>query len=310
MNKIKNCIRVGKTIIPILLLLCLTSCGTNIFKELTDEQLPNDTTALIESGHYEEAIAKADQIIDDANASLEEKQKAYADKGLAILGKNNISLGQIASVAGDFSTASDFLNGGLEQLTRKLPISSIDAQESADMLNAAYALSESGTITPSMGLSEVSSIAPSLNNNAQFRRAFANATVVIKMATYYLDITENGATLNSLAKASDLTLTDVFLYLNQAPRGVYYYSINAYDAAVKSNALTQSQLSSATDAIEAAYNMNELYKAYINGTTFTIKNRNGQNLNIYTSDTFFGLTGNAKETLLKDALKEIYNYYK
>lgn len=312
MTTLKFISRVGKVFLPILFILCLAGCGTNIFKGLSDEQLPKDTTKLIETGHYEEAIQAADAIIESSETTVEEKQKAYADKGLAILGKNNVSLGVIASTVGDYTTASDFLNGGLAKLTSQLLISNNDAIESADMLNAAFELSQSGTVTPSIRImsSLPALLAPSLNKTAQFNRAFANATVVVKMGTRYLDITEEGVTLNSTAKAGDLTITDVFLYLNSGVRNVYYYSINAYDAAIKSNALTQSQLNAVKNALEANYNMHKLYKAYENNTAFTMVDIQDQNLNVYTSATFSGVTGEARETLLKEALRAIYNHYK
>lgn len=299
-------------LIPCFAVIILAGCSQNIFEGLSQETDSTDTTELVESGQYDEAISEAETVINSSSSSSEDKQQAYVDKGLAILAKNGIKLGEIGSIAANFSDADDLLNGGLAELSDTMPIELDAAVESADCLNAAFALSESGTTTSSIGLSALTMpLAPSLNSTAQFRRAVANATVVIKMSTLYLDITENGATLNAIAKESNLDVIDVFVYLCGSSRNVFYYASNAYDAAVKSGAFSTNQLTTLTKGLEAAGNLRSLYRAYFTGTTFRLEDSSGNSLSVYTTPrSFSGSQLDSDKELVKTALNEIYTYYK
>ena len=240
----------------------LSACGQNIFKGLAGdpERTAEDLNKL---GLFSEAIKKADAIIQKVQTGAT-AQTALTDKAVGIMGANNSLPQATLQVVSSQSTHPSA--NIVASLSDTLPISPSTSIVVADLFNYANDLSISTNITviPEeiailFGISSAqrlisiqgvanNALTSSLNTTAQFRRGFANATVVVKMVTRYLDITVNPstsqatATLNSTAISESMTSRKVVLYLHNPPRTALYYAENAIDAFQKSESLTESQL--------------------------------------------------------------------
>ena len=292
------------------LALAVSGCEQNVFKGLVKDTTPKDTKTLIESGNYTEAIQKADEVINNSASTTEQKQNAYVDKGTALLGKNNVEFANILSVVSDLTKDTIDTQSVFNKTKEVLPISVTDAQDSADAFNLAYELGLSSHVTLRLSSSLIgtNSIIASLNETTQYRRGVANATVVIKMATRYLDINNDGsntsATLNALAVEENKTWVDVLLYLSNPPKEIFYYASNAYEGFKKSNALTESQLTTIKKLVTVSRNIKNLRAAYLSSSTFTVVDFNNQPTGIYSSPRAFNVS-HTEDDMLRECLTEI-----
>jgi len=292
--------------VPVLVLgiaLSLTGCEQNVFKSLVKDTGPTDTKSLIESGHFTEAISKADETLNDSSATPVEKQQAYVDKGTAILGQNNVEFSNVLSVISEFTQDTVNTKNAYESAQEKIPIDVDAAKSSAEALNSADELT-----SDSLRLTSLINI-PTVNNNVQFTRGVANLVVVIKMCSLVMTVeSDNTVTLNREISPDWTTAVN---YLTGSPtRTIYYYAANAQDAFVKSNALTSSQLNIVTKVATTALNIKMLRTAMDNNTTFTIVDRSGVSAGFYTTPSPFTSNSVDREALLHTCMNKIGSYVK
>lgn len=284
-------------VVPTLTLM-LSGCGQNIFQGLAGES-KKSAESLLESGDFSGAIDKANATIATTQTG-EACQEAVSIKATALMGQSNSLPKDALQAVSDISNKSDNI---IATLDKAFPITPSNSVIVADLLNYADSLGSSTNInvvpegfsSASSSRSEISNqrinaipnltLSPSLNKTAQFRRGFANATVVIKMATQYLDITEGSTgttvTLNSTAKTVGLHEEGIIIYLTNAPRSILYYAENGIDAFEKSNALSTSQLNSLRKIRSVGLNFNLLRTIHNNGSgTFTAVNYQGASLGL------------------------------
>ncbi len=292
--------------IPVLiagLMLSLTGCEQNVFKSLVNDTEVTDTTALIESGHYTEAISQADETINDSSATPEEKQQAYADKGTAILGQNNVEFSSVLSVISEFTNETINTKNVFDMSQEKIPIDVDAAKSSAEALNTA-----DGYTFETLRLTSFLNI-PTVNNNVQFTRGVANLIVVMKMCSLVMTVQSDSTVTLNVDIAPDWTTA--VNYLTGSPtRTIYYYASNALDAFTKSNALTESQLNMIKKIVTATLNIKTLRTAFDNHTTFTVVDRMGASAGVYTSPQPFTSNNLSNDTLLHTCLNEIGRYSK
>ncbi|NDC82802.1 hypothetical protein EB093_03960 [bacterium] len=242
--------------------LLLSGCGQNIFSGLagSTEQSTDD---LLKSGNFSSAKDQATQTIAElASTKGDEFQKALNQKAVAILGENRSLPQQSLGILADLKNNPS--SNIVASISNVMGISPSESAVAADLLNYAYDISSSlnVTIIPDeiktiLGISSFTpkfsamsgnnneSLSPSLNSTAQFNRGFANAIVVIKMVTRYLDISSSSdsleVTLNSTAVGESISARDVMMYLSNPPKTAYYYSTNAVDGLTKAGILTTDQ---------------------------------------------------------------------
>ena len=313
---------VSIAILPVM----LSACGQNIFKGLAGDP-ERSSEDLLKRGDFSAAIHQAEAVIQRVQTGSE-AQAAVSVKATAIMGQNS-SLPQntLQAVVDLSKNASANI---VTALNNSLPISHSASIVVADLLNYANDLSISTNITvipaeisslPGISslshpivIQTVSSVAnlalsPSLNSSTQFRRGVANATVVVKMVTLYLDITVDSTTtvtLNRTAISSSVAPRDVVLWLAAVPRSVAYYGSNAIDGFQKAGVLSTSQLDSLTNLKTIGTNLNNLYAVAVAGNngTFTLKDRNGATVSTIH---FSGETGADLDAKYMLALTRIIN---
>ncbi len=304
----------------------LSACGQNIFKGLAGDP-ERSSEDLLKRGDFSAAIHQAEAVIQRVQTGSD-AQDAVSVKATAIMGQNNSLPQNTLQAVVDLS--KDASANIVTQLNNSLPISPSASIVVADLLNYANDLSTStninvipAEIASLLGISSASrpisiqtvtsvpnlALSPSLNSSTQFRRGVANATVVVKMVTLYLDITVDSTTtvtLNSTAISSSVTPRDVVIYLGTSARGVAYYGDNAIDAFQKSGVLTTNQLNSLTNLKTIGTNLRNLYAVAVasNTGTFTLKDRNGSTVSTIV---FNGETGTALDTKYMLALTRIVN---
>lgn len=268
------------------LMLLSAGCGQNVFKGLTNVET-------------DDTVAQSQSVINSSTATSAQKQQAYIALANAYLDQNGVSLGKVLGKIALLNTGDSVTRNAFQQISSAISITPSSAIQCADALNSAEAYGVNGTATQDIGVTAVT-LVPSVNMNIQFNRGFANTMVVLRMISYCLNIDSDGTpTLNA-----GFTWTDTLTYLAGGSKGVYYYSANALDAFQKSGALTTDQLDILKRVTKVGSQLKTLYQAYQNGTTFVLQNYN--NVTVYTSSTFSGLSSSAKETLLETCFVKIF----
>lgn len=268
--------------------LMLSGCGTNIFKGL--DSTSHGTAAeqardAADKGDYTLALAQANKVLENGNSTVEEKIDANNIIGGSILAKNGITVldvgvrilefkkGTISSENGE--NANDNIVAALKSLVAT--ISTADMEAAAEAFNNAADLQStlgSESVGPRIIVPQTIDnvvLSPTLNKSVQFRRGVANATVVVKMATLYLDISVEGqgsVVLNSNALGLSITPRDVVLYLGARPRSVFYYANNAVDAFTKSNVLSNGQLNGINSLKDVGTELDSLYTAALTNSSY------------------------------------------
>ncbi len=264
-----------------------TGCGSNIFKSLESAKQKTASEA-IKTGDFSSALTSSQAII-DSGATGATLQAALIDKGTAIMGQQNALPYTLLPTLKTLADNPTSANNIIKTINENLTISVANAITAADALNYAVNLSTSTNIHIT-GTVENIVLSPSLNASAQFRRGFANATVVIKMTTLYLDISTDpfNVTRNSTAVSGDKTYERIMEYLFTAPRTVAYYAENAVDAFQKSNVLTSSQLDVVTKLKTCGTNFKNLNAIRLNDNngTFQVIDKNGSSIMSYSSISF------------------------
>jgi len=306
----------------------LSGCGQNIFKGLAGD--PNRSSEeLLKRGDFSAAIQKSDETLQRVQTGSE-AQNALAIKATAILGQNSSLPKDALQVVSDLT--KDTSANIVSSISNSLPISATSAAQAADLLNYADALSSSTNIivipTEIANLLSLSAIqrpisiqgvtnntlSASLNSTAQFRRGFANGTVVVKLVTQYLDITVDpnsasaSVTLNATAISESKTARDVVLYLHNPPKSTLYYAENGLDAFEKSGALTTDQLKPFKRIKLLGINFDALRTIALNNDSgsFVLKDEYGATItgSKAFSTTFFSGSGTAATKYI-DSLKAI-----
>ena len=313
MKTSSNRIWLIETLSIAVVLFTLTGCGQNIFKGLAGAPVITDSHELINMGNYTAAITQADVVINNPDSTPIAKQAAYTDKAIAIMGKNDMTFGKIATIFSKLSTAFDAGESATTVIDSSFfaeisAMSEEDAFESAKALNAANALSE--VSASSIRTSAISlELPPDLSKNEQATRGWVNFAAVYKMADRYLD-------LDDISKAKlDPTVTGnsnitVLRYLFTGDESTEYFFENCHDAFLKSGILTESQKATFQDAAITVWNLGRLLDAYEDNTVFEMKDLDGRSLNVYTTPTAFSGGDSNKEKLLSEALEHIYEYAK
>lgn len=268
------------------LMLLSAGCGQNVFKSLTNVET-------------DDTVSQSQSVINSSTATAAQKQQAYIALANAYLDQNGVSLGKILGKIALLNTGDSVTRNAFQQISSAISITPSSAMQCADALNSAEAYGVNGTATQDIGVTAVTAVS-SVNMNVQFSRGIANITVVLRMISYCLTIDSDGTpTLNA-----GYTWADTLTYLVGGSKGVYYYAANALDAFQKSGALTTDQLDILKRVTKVGSQLKTLYQAYQNGTTFVLQNYN--NVTVYTSSTFSGLSSSAKETLLETCFVKIF----
>ena len=285
--------------------LFLPGCGESLFKGLDGDTAARTAQEANENGDYDRALSLSQAIIDNPSASTEEKQAAYADKGVSLLAVHDISLLSLTTLLE--GTAEENIVDALSSL---FEISPSDSEEIAEAFNMAYTLG--GGSLSSLSSAQLFAASPSsLDSNKQLLRGMANLSVVVKMTTRVFDVATNG----TVTKTDEVdTYEEALDYLMGGSRTVFYYAENAIDGFTASNALTSYQLTQASKVRIAGLNIKNLYTAMNANATFTLKNYVNGTATTVTGEHAYEVSipesGDARETNIKAALDKIFTYIK
>ena len=241
------------------LCLCLSSfvflsgCGESLFKGLDGDTEASTSSEANEDGNYTLGLSLAQKVIDNPNATDTEKQNAYVQKGIALLGINNMSVLSLAEILKE--TDEDNI---VETLSAIFEITPSAAADIADAFNEAYTLGGGDLGLSALSATQLSSTASSLDSNKQLLRGMANLSVVVKMTTRVFNIASDGSVTLTEETAS---YSDALDYLLSGSRTVFYYAENAIDGFTSANAFTEYQLEQADKVRVAGLNLKNLYTA-------------------------------------------------
>ena len=285
--------------------LFLPGCGESLFKGLDGDTTSRTAEEANQNGDYARALALSQATIDNPNASTEEKQAAYAEKGSALLGIHAISPLSLTGLLKKTNEANI-----VDTLSTMFEITPSDSQEIADTFNTAYELG-GGSLSALSSAKTSSGSESSLKTNKQLLRGLANLTVVVKMTTRVFDIATEGTVTKTSAVA---TYEEALDYLMGGSRTVFYYAENALNGFSSANALTQHQLQQAEKIRVVGLNLKNLHTA--------VKNRQTFRLHKYVNGTATPVTGidaysvalpespDQRESVIIAALAKIFTYIK
>lgn len=245
------------SLLILLITFCLYGCGGNVFKGLglvptstgnQEAEINNLLDNASTPADYQNAITKLDAIISTStDASV--ISKAKFSKGEAILGKNQISLTDIASSFVNVSSE----NGILDALKSKTTGNIIEA---ADLLNAGKDTSD---------------------KNKEITRGLVNTMTVINSVQTFFIIKNNG---QGIEKKSDTNLKTA---LNSivASDNVGTYASESISAFSNSGALTNDQKTQTNKISTISSDLTNLNNAVNkSGTPFTYTDDSGQTATI------------------------------
>tara|TARA_B100001989_G_C24507903_1_gene448721 strand:- start:522 stop:1379 length:858 start_codon:yes stop_codon:yes gene_type:complete len=241
-----------KFLFAILILFSVTSCGTNIFEGFVEENDDiNLSDALDEATSvedYNEIIEDADSIINSDAASDTDKADAYKAKSEAILGSIELSPIDIFSDLNDSATSGDNPLSVLD-----LDVDNAQLIESANAIASANALDSDST------------------DDEDLLKGVVNTMVVVNTIDEALSISDDGEiTQVNEDQTYWETLTDV-MYPddNNTSVTIADYAENAYDGYEDSDSLSSEQLSDLETTSEALTEVESLFSAITNGTSYT-----------------------------------------
>jgi hypothetical protein len=290
--------------------LCLTTwlflpgCGQNLFKGLDGDTAPSTAQEAAENGDYVTALSLSQTIIDAPDSSDPEKQEAYAQKGIALMGIHDISVLSLSKVLKDTGEENT-----VDTLSNLFQITPSDSEQIAEAFNIAYTLGGGQELgLTSLSATRLFSETP-LNPNKQLLRGIANLTVVVKMATRVFNIATDGqVTLTDATESYEEAVT----YLMGGSRTLFYYAENAIDGLTKADIFTDYQLEQAQKIRIVGLNLKNLYTAIQTNGTFTLQNYVNAAASAVTGDDAYSIviaaSGTAREQSIKNALDSIFAY--
>lgn len=275
----------------------LSSCGSNLFS-LEDETYDNLDEQLVHAETYdelEEVITKADQVINDENASTADVQQALAVKGQSILKQQGVNSGVILEQLIPLVEASKdggSQSGSTVNVFNLIDVSTYDIDELADASDALNTASDTD--------------ASGLDSNDQYQRGLGNMLTTIKLIDLVYTVDSSQEEVQLTPKDSSQTSLERLTQLmepensNIQPINVYAeQASSAFDAADVFDADVEEDL----DKIDtAASNIAALYDATrgvgSNGYIFIIGS-NSYNFNTADPDEV--------NTSIDNAMNDIFN---
>jgi len=214
-----------KTLILVLLFFSLTGCGQNIFSSFVDNE-DKDLTNKIENAStvddFNALISDADAIINDPNATNEQKIEANYIKAEAILGKYETTP---LDVMTKIATSTD---------EQKNPINIISTSAPKEAL-----------LDASSALAAAESLGGTLNSDQNLMKGIINTMVVINTLNSTFNINENGDVENNITNYSQALDDIIYPDPNNTSKTILTYSTSALDGFQNSGALTTEQVDEA-----------------------------------------------------------------
>jgi hypothetical protein len=282
----------------------LTGCSDNLFKGLDGDTSAETAQEASDNGDYVAALALSQAVINDPGATTQEKQIAYAQKGTALLGLNNISILSISSKLRDLSNTPVSEQNFISTLSTLFPLTPSASAEIADTFNMAYTLGGG-----SLSAISLSSSGSSLDTNKQLLRGMANLSVVVRMTSHAFNIASDG----SVSLAENFTsYSDALDYLMAGSHTVVYYADHAIDGFTAAEAFTSEQLEQARKVRIIGLNISNLQAVNnVPGTMFTLQTYENEGVSTtpVTGPNAYSAVVNT-EAELQAALNSIFRYIK
>ncbi|MFC1770442.1 hypothetical protein ACFLZV_01010 [Candidatus Margulisiibacteriota bacterium] len=251
--------------------LFMSACGTNIFKDMVSQPEEKDVQKILENAvtkeDYQKALEIVEEVIQDVNATKEEKQEAYASKGKATLGASGVSaleifanFGELAQKAADAEkpTANIFNLIDLGDATLA------DIALAADSLNTANLLSIT-TISffsdEYVLLNTSPNLAPSLNANEQLLRGIANALVVLMIMQNVYEIDPAGEVSPNAGYEAPVAQLNALMAPPGVSNSIAFYGIAAIDGFAAADVFSDDQLDEISKLREGGDKIQHLYNA-------------------------------------------------
>jgi len=165
----------------------LTGCGESLFKGLDGDTAATTAQEASDRGDFARALTLSQAVIDNPNANTQEKQDAYVQKGIALMGINNISLLSMTKLLEDTDDANI-----VTTLSNLFQITPSASEEIAETFNTAYTLGGGDLGLSSLSSAHLATSSSTLDKNKQLLRGMANLSVVVKMTTRVFDIATEG----------------------------------------------------------------------------------------------------------------------
>lgn len=225
----------------VLLPFFVTACGTNLFEGLVSQDTGNTIEKMeaklddaSSASDFQEIQNLADGVINDPNATSQEKQQAFAVKSQAILGQNNIGLVDVIGDLYDFNNTSS-VSGEFVSISQTAPLdnifelfftilNSIDSQQiqmAAIAINTAHHLS-----IPNNAL---------LPEDLQFIRTVVNILAAARMLTQELAISGTSSPVTVSLRDTNDTFAGIVIALmdpdgNNTVDSINYSAINSIES--------------------------------------------------------------------------------
>jgi hypothetical protein len=261
MNKTKKW---GLLCSALLITLILTGCGTNLFEGMVTQPEETNATKILENASTPEEFTKAieivDKVLEDPNATNNEKQDAYIVKSEAILGANEVSTLEIFSDVGTMAQNADD-SSNKENIFNLIQISAslASVSDAADCINSANAVS-----VQAITLAGTPALSPSLDANQQMLRGIANSLVVLKIAQTVYSIDEEGEVTPKTGFETPVQQLDGLMDPTGVNHSIAYYGTNAIEAFEAADAFTADQLEQITKLKDLGTKIDDLYTAKVN----------------------------------------------
>ena len=238
----------------IILFLCLSfisSCGTNIFEGLEDNEATTDLTVQLEEAEsvedFNNIIDDADEIIDSETSSDDDKANAYKAKSEAIIGAMDLSPIDIFS---DVNTSATDGSNPLSILD--LNVDNEALIESANAMASANALGATNT------------------DDEDLLKGVVNTMVIVNTIDEVLSIDEDGEVeaIDSEATYWENIVEIMYPDDTNTNNTISDYSQNAYDGYEESDSLTNDQLDDLKTMNTAVERVEDLFEAVNTGGTY------------------------------------------
>ncbi|RAP25941.1 hypothetical protein DID74_02675 [Candidatus Marinamargulisbacteria bacterium SCGC AG-333-B06] len=211
-----------KTILLLLLICTISSCGTNIFKGFVAEPEKSLLESIEDASKpedYSRLITAADEIINSSSATDAEKAEAHLIKAEAILGKSNITP---LDIMADLALSAE---GNTN------PINVLNTSASIDDLIAA-----------STSLSAANDLGDSGNDEQNLIKGIVNTMIVMNTITEEFTINENGDIENDVSDYSASLENIMYPDPSNTDLTILDYTNEALEGFTNSGALTAEQL--------------------------------------------------------------------